>query len=263
LSLVDIQAVATVAIGLAVAMWERQQRNTSPPDPVARRWTTNIALYAMNSALIAVPSTYLFNRALETNPSTPCDHLCLHGIPYYLLISWWLLILDLASYFLHRLLHALPLLYRMHCAHHSDCEVDATTALRRHPVEFIWNATIVCAIGLLLGVPITVIGAYGALATVLQIWHHGNFVLPVSAERILSLAIVTPSMHRLHHSIAMSDANSNYGTVLSIWDRIFRTRLRAPAPEIFGVKGLEGPEHQRLEMALLSPLIVDLHCDND
>jgi sterol desaturase/sphingolipid hydroxylase (fatty acid hydroxylase superfamily) len=257
LSLADVQALAIVAAVLGVAVWERLSPNTSSSRSSKRSVTANIGLLAINTVLVAGPAFYFVNRFWQAPLLSATATLPLGDVGTALQFLWWFLALDLTSYFLHRAFHAVPLLYRLHCAHHSDRDVDLTTAFRRHPIEFLLNAVVTCGVGLAVGAPLEAIGIYGLIATVLQIWHHGNLAVAASVERAIGWLLVTPALHRSHHAVDFEAANCNYGTVLSVWDRIFRTASRAPEPKEFGVRGLEGPDHQSLKMVLLSPILVD------
>lgn len=262
LSLADVQALAIVAAVLGVAVWERLAPNNSSRSS-KRNVTANIALLAINTVLVAGPAFYFVNRFWPAPPLSATVTLPLGDVGTALRFLWWFLALDLTSYFLHRAFHAVPILYRLHCAHHSDRDVDLTTAFRRHPMEFLLNAVVTCGAGLAVGAPMEAIGIYGIFATVLQIWHHGKVAVPPLVERTIGKLLVTPTLHRSHHAVDFEAANCNYGTVLSVWDRIFRTASSGPEPQEFGVRGLEGPDHQGLKMVLLSPIVVNPHYKKD
>lgn len=252
------EAVSVIAVLMLVAAGERLRPRFVKQFRSPLRCVTNVVLFAMNSLVVALPLSWLAGRLDMRSLSSPAE---VPAFGWALVWVWivWLSVLDLASYVLHRCLHSVPLLFRIHCAHHSDDDVDLTTAFRRHPIEFVFNASLMFLVGVAIGAPIEVSGTYGILAVVLQIWHHGNVALPGRMERFLATIFVTPALHRSHHALDMQIANGNFGTVLSIWDRIFGT-LRADAePREFGVPGLQDPEHQRLGNVLRSPVLFDAH----
>jgi sterol desaturase/sphingolipid hydroxylase (fatty acid hydroxylase superfamily) len=261
LSLADAQALAIVATVLAVTVAERCRPRVGCSHDPKPRWGTNIALLFINLALVAVPLSYLMGRLADPQIFSIPGQSTRGGAGALVSWLWWFLVLDLASYFLHRSFHSLPLLYRIHCAHHSDRAVDLTTSFRRHPVEFFLNAALTCTVGIAIGTPLDVVGIYGIAAGVLQIWHHGNLAMPESVDRALGKLIVTPALHRSHHALGFDAANCNYGAILSVWDRIFHTLHSGPEPHEYGVGGLTGPEHQRLGKVLLSPLLFDPRAD--
>ena len=157
-----------------------------------------------------------------------------------------LLLLDLAVYGLHRLQHAVFPLWRFHAVHHSDTEMDASTALRHHPLAYLMVAVSVSVLFPLLGMPLWVFAVYGVVLFAAALFQHLNVRLPDRLERMLQLVIVCPDMHRLHHSTVPDHYNSNFGNVLSVWDRLFgtyRTVARHERDQIsFGLgAGLDRP----------------------
>ncbi len=134
-----------------------------------------------------------------------------------------LVLLDLASYLQHRLLHAFFPLWRMHSVHHSDIDVDAATAVRHHPFEIVFNGMILLLIILAIGMPPWALPIYATLALAVQLPQHANLRLSARFDAALGLVLMTPGLHRTHHAVTPEHYNSNFGTVLSAWDRFFRT----------------------------------------
>jgi sterol desaturase/sphingolipid hydroxylase (fatty acid hydroxylase superfamily) len=164
-----------------------------------------------------------------------------------------LLILDLWTYALHRAYHEVPLLWRLHAPHHFDEHLDTTTAGRIHFGEIVLSAALRAPLIMALAVPIAHVVIYDALLMVAALFHHSNLRLPERAESLLSRMIVTPSLHWVHHHAERRDTDSNYGGVLSLWDRLFATRsrtLRRPDLKI----GVEGERDRPLWMLLTHPL---------
>ncbi|PLX68756.1 MAG: sterol desaturase [Denitrovibrio sp.] len=134
-----------------------------------------------------------------------------------------LLLFDLWMYIWHRMNHEIPFFWRFHKAHHSDVAMDATTGLRFHPIEVLLSTGARLPIYLLIGVNAEIIITYESLMAVIVIFHHSNVTINPEVDDALSFAITTPRMHRVHHSDFYKETNSNYGTLLSLWDRIFGT----------------------------------------
>jgi sterol desaturase/sphingolipid hydroxylase (fatty acid hydroxylase superfamily) len=164
--------------------------------------------------------------------------------------GWWggwgalaldLLALDLWIYFWHVALHRAPVLWRFHEVHHRDRFLDTTTALRFHFGEPIASAVVRGAVVFALAIPLAHVLAFEALLLIAVLFHHSNLRLPPRVEAALAWVVVTPSIHWVHHHRRREDTDSNYATILSSWDRIFRTRSatrRSPGMEI-GAPGAE------------------------
>jgi sterol desaturase/sphingolipid hydroxylase (fatty acid hydroxylase superfamily) len=133
------------------------------------------------------------------------------------------LVLDLLTYAVHRCEHAVPLLWRFHVLHHSDPDVDVTTSVRHHPVEYILSSAFQWGAVILLGIPEAVLLCHVLACFAMAVLTHGNIRLPERVERLLRPVIITVDIHRLHHSVSPLEANANFGAVLSVWDRIFGT----------------------------------------
>jgi len=139
-----------------------------------------------------------------------------------------LIALDLAVYFRHRLVHRVPFLWRLHRLHHTDDDVDFTTALRFHPLDSILNVAIELGQIAILGAAPMVLLVFNLVTNVLDLMIHANVRLPVGLDRFIRRALVTPDMHRTHHSQRMQETNSNYSSVFSLWDRLFGTYVAEP-----------------------------------
>ncbi|MEP4032846.1 sterol desaturase family protein [Roseibium polysiphoniae] len=145
------------------------------------------------------------------------------------------LVLDFAVWFQHWAAHKVPLLWRMHQVHHADGDVDVTTALRFHPLEillsFVWKGLLIVA----LGAPPEAVLVFEIVLNGAAMFNHANVTLPKPIDAVLRLIIVTPDMHRVHHSADWVETDSNYGFNLSIWDRLFRTYIDQPAKGHLGM----------------------------
>jgi sterol desaturase/sphingolipid hydroxylase (fatty acid hydroxylase superfamily) len=139
-----------------------------------------------------------------------------------------LLIIDLYMYFWHRSMHQLPLAWRFHQLHHTDRSMNVSTAYRFHPIEIISSSIPKLLLIWSLGISSDFVLIYELVFTVVVALHHSNLAIPGLIDRVLALVIVTPNLHRIHHSQVVTETNANYGSVLSWWDRIFRTNNDRP-----------------------------------
>jgi sterol desaturase/sphingolipid hydroxylase (fatty acid hydroxylase superfamily) len=138
------------------------------------------------------------------------------------------LIIDLYMYFWHRSMHRLPLAWKFHQLHHTDRSMNVSTAYRFHPIEIISSSIPKLLLIWSLGISSNFVSIYELVFTVVVALHHSNLAIPGVIDRLLSLVIVTPNLHRIHHSQVVAETNSNYGSVLSWWDRIFGTNNDRP-----------------------------------
>ena len=167
------------------------------------------------------------------------------------------LLLDFLRYAVHRCEHAVPLFWRFHALHHSDPDVDVTTSVRHHPVEYVLASGVYWLAVIVLDVPVVVVVVHGLAVFGAAAVQHGNIRLPEPLERWLRPVLVTTDMHRIHHSVVFDKANSNYGAVLSIWDRFFGTYSRLTRAQheriVFGVRELPRRDCLRPSAMLLTP----------
>jgi len=175
-------------------------------------------------------------------------------------LAWWLvglLLLDLWTFAWHWLHHALPLLWRVHRVHHTDTAMDASTALRFHPIETTVAALARLPLAWALGLSVEHVLLFEVILLPSILFHHSNLRVSPGLDRRLRLLVVTPALHRTHHSPVRENCDSNFGSVLSVWDRLFRTLRGTPqlGPQGFGVPGLEGPRWQSWRGLLALPFV--------
>ncbi|MFQ5538573.1 MAG: sterol desaturase family protein [Gemmatimonadota bacterium] len=173
-------------------------------------------------------------------------------------VAMWIaaiLLMDLWQYTWHRINHRIPLLWRFHAVHHSDAEMDATSGVRFHTVEILLSGVARLAVLPLLGLTIPQLALYETLALPVILFHHSNIRLAPTADRLLRAVIVTPAMHRVHHSRWQPETDSNYSSLFSFWDRFLGSfRLRDDPAEIaLGLDGYEESEWRELPGMLRSP----------
>jgi len=239
-----------VLLGVAERTWPL--RGDARP---ARRQLSNLTLMAIDTVLLRLGFPLLaVGVAMQVRS---------HGGGLFNALSWplWVeiplgvLILDAAIYWQHRLLHRIPLLWRIHRVHHSDIALDVTTGVRFHPLEIGLSMAIKLAVVMALGLHPAAIVIFELLLSAASLFTHADFALRSRAERLLRSAIVTPSMHRIHHSVRREEIDSNYGFLLSLWDRLFRSYRASPAQAERSMSvGL--PQWRRQEVLGLLPLLL-------
>jgi len=188
------------------------------------RWRTHALFFATNAVVGRILSFFVVIGVAATWAST-------HRFGMLHVLNWpfWaedlmaFIILDFAVWLQHFAMHRFPFLWRMHAVHHSDRDLDVTTALRFHPFELIVSTFYKSAIVALLGVPLVVALAFELWLNANALFNHSNIRLPKNLDRMLRIFFVTPDMHLVHHSVIVAEQKSNFGFALSIWDRLFST----------------------------------------
>ncbi len=167
------------------------------------------------------------------------------------------LLIDMARYWVHRLSHGVDWIWRLHAIHHSDTDLDAMTGVRHHPLEYLVVLAIMTALYVILGIPTAALVIYGVLAASIAPFSHANTKLPDRIERVLNKVFVTNQLHAIHHSVDMREANSNFGVVFSIWDRIFATYSEPSIQRFtsarFGVEDVSAAAAASLRQVLMQP----------
>lgn len=167
--------------------------------------------------------------------------------------------LDLAVYLQHVLFHRVPLLWRLHRVHHTDRDIDVTTGLRFHPVEIVLSLMIKLAVAAAVGAPAAAVLIFEVLLNGASMFNHGNIRIPLSWDRIIRTVLVTPDMHRVHHSVIVRETDSNFGFSVSWWDRLFGTYRDQPAEGHdrmrIGLKGYHDDRSSSLASLLIMPFV--------
>ena len=199
-----------------------------PKNVKAKRWVTNWLIVLIDSVIVRL----LFASAAvgvalwaEMNGYGLFNSI---EAPQWIAIAVSFVVLDFSVWAMHVASHKIPLFWRFHRMHHSDIDFDVTTAIRFHPVEIVvsmvWKSCVVVA----LGAPAFSVLLFEIVLNGAAMFNHSNFKLPLWFDRILRFVVVTPDMHRVHHSIIHNETDSNYGFNLAIWDRIFGTYIEQP-----------------------------------
>jgi sterol desaturase/sphingolipid hydroxylase (fatty acid hydroxylase superfamily) len=221
------------------------------------RWPANFGLVAIGLVLIAaLPLSML--AASEWARSAGFGLFNRVEVPIWVEAALAWLMLDLAMYALHRALHELRWLWPLHRVHHSDVEFDVTTGLRFHPAELLLLQLFRLGVVMIVGAPFVAVLAYELAFAAFLLFQHANLRLHAALERVLRFVLVTPDMHRTHHSAHRDETDSNYGFVLSVWDRLFRSYTPAardaPRQMRIGLTEFRVPEQQTLRALLTQPL---------
>ncbi len=193
-----------------------------------RRWASNLGIVFLNSILLRLllPLAATGFALVAANRGWGLFNLFL--VPTWVAVIASIVLLDLAIYLQHVLFHAVPALWRLHRMHHADLDVDVTTGARFHPIEILLSMLIKFAVIALLGAPAAAVVIFEVLLNATAMFNHGNVRLPLGLDRVLRLFVVTPDMHRVHHSIEDHETNSNFGFNLPWWDRLFGTYKAQP-----------------------------------
>lgn len=195
-----------------------------------RRWMTNLGLFALDTVLVRLAVPLLMIGTAQLAEARGWGLLNQFALPFWLELLLALVALDLALFLQHWATHRVPLLWRLHQVHHADPDFDVTTAARFHPIEIGLSMLYKMAVVAALGPAALAVFVFEVAFNMATLFVHANLSLPPGVDRLARFAIVTPDMHRIHHSTLQRETNSNYGTMLSGWDRLFRTyRARAQA----------------------------------
>ena len=181
------------------------------------------------------------------------------SLPTWLDVVLSVVLLDLALYLQHRLFHAVPLVWRLHRVHHTDPELDVTTGLRFHPVEMLLSVGFKAGVVVVLGPPVVAVVLFEVLLNAGSLFSHANLRLPAPVDGLLRALLVTPDMHRVHHSSDPVETDSNFGFTLSWWDRLFGTYRRQPRAGhdamTIGIEGFAAHAVLGLHRLLIQPLL--------
>jgi len=247
-------AAVLVLTGVAEAVSPRRARRL----PRFGRWTNNLALLALDSLCVR-----FFVPLLAVGTALAAQR---HGwgllnqlaLPGWLAVPLAILALDLVIYVQHRAFHAVPPLWRLHMVHHADPDIDVTTGGRFHPIEILLSMSIKMAAVLALGAPAAAVVVFEVLLNATSMFNHGNLALPRAVDRALRAIVVTPDMHRVHHSVRREETDSNFGFNVPWWDRLFGTYRDQPqdghAGMTIGLPQFQMTPRQSLLWMLLLPM---------
>lgn len=254
-----LYAIAFTGVMISVVFWEVQAPRRQPVFSHWVRWFSNFGVYALNafilhlllplSAIAFAATTLEQGWGLFNNISAP--------VPAAIISS--ILLLDGLHYLKHVVFHKIPLFWRFHRVHHTDLDYDFTTGIRFHPFESIVNVVITMAAIAAFGTPAAAVVIFETSLVAVTFIVHGNVRYPALLDDMFRPLLVTPDMHRIHHSARVSETDSNYGSIFSFWDRLFGTHVAQPLNGHEGMSlGLiefRDSKHQTLPWMLACPFL--------
>lgn len=217
-----------VGVFAIMALWELFSPRRALTVPKPARWTANLGIVVINTVLLRLlfPAAAVGMALLVKELGWGLFNVI--AASYWLAVIIGVVALDFFIWLQHVMFHAVPALWRLHRMHHADLDFDVTTGLRFHPVEIVLSMLIKFAVIALLGPPLLAVIIFEILLNATAMFSHGNVCLPRTIDRVLRLFVVTPDMHRVHHSIEDDETNSNFGFNLPWWDRLLGTYRDQP-----------------------------------
>ena len=260
-AIVDNEMVLRLCFFLGVftviALWETAAPRRSRTLTRRTRWPSNLGIVAVNTVILR----FLFPLAAVGMAISASANgwgvFNLFELPFWLEVILAIVLLDAAIFLQHLLFHAVPTLWKVHRMHHADLDFDVTTGGRFHPVEIVLSMLIKLFVVSMLGAPPIAVIFFEILLNATATFNHGNIRLPMSVDGALRLFVVTPDMHRVHHSIIPGEMNSNFGFSLPWWDYLFGTYRAQPEAGhermTIGINAFREPIDQRLDNMLIQP----------
>ena len=253
--LIRVSAFATVFAGMA--LWEI----AAPLRPLVagrtRRWPSNLEILVVDALCVRllIPTAAVGAALFAAGRGWGLLHVTQVRLSVAALIGF--LVLDLVIYAQHFVFHKVPVLWRLHRMHHADLDVDVSTGGRFHPFEILISMLIKIATVILLGIPAVAVLLFEVVLNATSMFNHSNVAMPAILDRVLRLVVVTPDMHRVHHSILRHETDSNFGFNLPWWDRLFGTYRAAPEAGhkemTLGLPIFRDPRELRLDRLLSQP----------
>ena len=254
---IAIRAACFVAIFAAMGLWEV----LAPRRPLSigrlPRWPNNLGVVVIDALAVRVlvPTAAVGAALFAAERGFGLFHFA--GVPLWLAAILGFLILDLVIYAQHYIFHHVPALWRLHRMHHADLDIDVTTGGRFHPIEILISMGIKIAIVLAFGIPAVAVLIFEVVLNATSMFNHANVRMPLWLDRIVRLFVVTPDMHRVHHSILRAETDSNFGFNLPWWDRLFGTYRSEPqaghSGMTIGIPMFRDPAELRIDKLLTQP----------
>lgn len=218
-----------IIIFASLTIWELLAPRRSLTTSKRVRWLSNLSIIMLNTVLINLLLPILPVGLALVAEKKGWGLFNYFDCPYWLAVIAGVLLLDLVIYLQHVMFHAVPALWRLHMMHHADLDFDVTTGLRFHPIEIFLSGCIKLAAVVLFGPPVLAVVGFEVLLNMTSMFNHSNLYIASSADRLLRLLVVTPDMHRVHHSVIIKETNSNFGFNFPWWDRLLGTYRDQPA----------------------------------
>jgi len=248
---------AALGIFAAMALWEFVAPRRALSVGRLRRWPGNLGILVLDALLVRflIPVAAAGTAAIAAQRGW--GFLNITPWPAWLEILLGFVVLDLAVYAQHVVFHKVPWLWRLHRMHHADLDIDVSTGLRFHPIEIILSMLIKVAVVVLVGAPMVAVVAFEVVLNATSMFNHSNAAMPGWLDRRVRLVVVTPDMHRVHHSVKRHETDSNYGFNLPWWDRLFRTYRALPEAGhddmTIGLPIFRDPKESRLDRLVTQP----------
>ena len=243
---------------LTMGAWEHVMPRRERHIKRVERWPINVGLAVISTLVVRIVVPVAAVGAAMWAAQQDLGLLNTAGLPLIASFVLALLILDCAIYWQHRLFHKVPWLWRLHRVHHADKELDVTTGVRFHPVEIVLSAIIKIVVVVLIGAPAVSVVIFEIVLNASSMFNHANIRLVPTADALLRKVLVTPDMHRVHHSVLKVETDSNFGFNLPWWDYLFGTYTQQPRDGHLtmrlGLNEFRSPGDQRLGALLLQPL---------
>ena len=211
-----------------VALWELASPRRALQLTRRQRWTANLGIVLLNTVIVRLlfPAAAVGMAALGVEKGWGL--LNNFDVPFWLAVPLAVMAMDFVIWLQHVMVHAVPALWRLHRVHHADLDYDLTTGARFHPIEIVLSMGIKFATIALLGAPVLAVVVFEVLLSACAMFNHGNIRLPAALDSALRWFLVTPDVHRVHHSVEDDESNSNFGFNLTWWDRLFGTYREQP-----------------------------------
>jgi len=244
---------------VAVALWEVLAPRRALSHSRLTRWPSNLGIVVFNTLVLrfAFPIAAVAMAWLAAERGWGVFNLM--DLPYWLVVILSVVLLDFVIYLQHVMVHAIPVLWRLHRMHHADLDYDVTTGARFHPIEILLSMGIKLTVVTLLGAPPLAVLIFEVVLNATAMFNHGNIRIPLGFDKVLRWIVVTPDMHRVHHSVVPEETNSNFGFNLPWWDRLFGTYRDQPAAGhegmAIGIEQFRNQKYLRLDWLLIQPFL--------
>ena len=237
-----------------IAFWEILAPRLAISISKLKRWYNNLSIILINIMVVRLLIPVIPVAIAVKASSEGLGLLYILNINFFMGVVIGVIILDFVIYLQHLMFHAVPLLWRFHMMHHADLGIDVTTGLRFHPIEIILSLFIKISAIIIIGAPPVAVIIFEILLNATAMFNHGNIYINHRIDKILRLVVVTPDMHRVHHSIIIRETNSNFGFNLPWWDRMFGTYRDQPSATHEGI--VIGLAQYRSNISLLKMVIL-------
>lgn len=253
-----IRLAIFLSILIVMAIWEVAAPRRRIEIPRVIRWTNNLGVVVIDTILVRLTYPIVAVGLALMAQEKGWGLFNIFEAPTWVAVLVSIVLLDLAIYLQHVMFHAVPALWRLHRMHHADQAIDVTTGLRFHPIEILLSMGVKLAVVLALGPPAVAVLVFEVLLNATAMFNHSNVRIPLGLDRVLRLFVVTPDMHRVHHSIDPKETDSNYGFNLPWWDRLLGTYTAQPREGhdgmTIGIEQFRTVRDQWLDKMLIQPV---------